>query len=70
MGKGTHGADIRSTLTAHRGGRHAAAGIAGRSAHGLDLAGAAGATTGPANGIGKGKAKKGGSLVFGVDAEE
>jgi peptide/nickel transport system substrate-binding protein len=49
-----------------------AASIAGASALGLDLAGIAGATTnGPGrNGISKAKPKKGGSLVFGVDAEE
>jgi ABC-type transport system substrate-binding protein len=53
-------------------GASTAASIAGVSALGLDLAGLAGATTnGPGrNGISKAKPKKGGSLVFGVDAEE
>ena len=47
-----------------------AAGMAGASALGLDVAGAA-STNGPGdNGISKAKPKKGGSLVFGVDAEE
>lgn len=54
------------------GGAAAAAGFAGASALGLgweDLAGAA--TNGPGrNGISLRKPKKGGSLVFGVDAEE
>jgi ABC-type transport system substrate-binding protein len=54
------------------GGAATAAGIAGGSALDLsNLAGAAASTNGPGlNGIGKGKPKKGGSLVFGVDAEE
>jgi ABC-type transport system substrate-binding protein len=50
-----------------------AAGIAGASALGLDLPGIAGAasTNGPGrNGISTAKPKRGGSLVFGVDAEE
>ena len=47
-----------------------AAGLAGASALGLGVAGAA-STNGPGrNGISKAKPKKGGSLVFGVDAEE
>jgi peptide/nickel transport system substrate-binding protein len=60
----------RRTLLA--GGAATAAGIAGASALGLDLSGIAGATTnGPGrNGISTAKPKKGGSLVFGVDAEE
>ena len=46
-----------------------AAGLAGASALGLGVAGAT--TNGPGrNGISKAKPKKGGSLVFGVDAEE
>jgi ABC-type transport system substrate-binding protein len=54
------------------GGAAAAAGLAGASALGLDLGGVAGATTnGPGrNGVSKAKPKRGGSLVFGVDAEE
>jgi ABC-type transport system substrate-binding protein len=49
-----------------------AASIAGASALGFDLAGIAGATTNGTgrNGISKAKPKKGGSLVFGMDAEE
>jgi peptide/nickel transport system substrate-binding protein len=61
----------RRTLLA--GGAAAVAGLAGASAlGGLDLGGIAGATTnGPGrNGISKAKPKKGGSLVFGTDAEE
>ena len=60
----------RRTLLA--GGAAAAAGIAGASALGLDLGGIAGATTnGPGlNGISTAKPKKGGTLNFGVDAEE
>jgi peptide/nickel transport system substrate-binding protein len=47
-----------------------AAGLAGASALGLGVAGAA-STNGPGrNGISKATPKKGGSLVFGVDAEE
>ncbi|MGA2307498.1 MAG: ABC transporter substrate-binding protein [Acidimicrobiales bacterium] len=59
--------DRRSLLVA---GVAAAAGIAGASA--LDWESIAGATTnGPGrNGISKGKPKRGGSLVFGTDAEE
>ena len=59
--------DRRSLLV---GGMAAAAGIAGASA--LDWESIAGATTnGPGrNGISKGKPKRGGSLVFGTDAEE
>ena len=54
------------------GGAATAAGIAGASALGLPFGGPAGATTnGPGrNGISKAKPKRGGSLVFGVDAEE
>jgi ABC-type transport system substrate-binding protein len=60
----------RRTLLA--GGAAAAAGIAGASAAGLDLSGSAGAATNGAgrNGISKKTPKKGGALVFGVDAEE
>jgi ABC-type transport system substrate-binding protein len=60
----------RRTLLA--GGAAAAAGFAGASALGLDWGGMAGATTnGPGrNGISHATPKKGGSLVFGVDAEE
>src|SRR5580704_1977712 len=49
-----------------------AASVAGASALGLDLSDLAGATTNGRgrNGISTGKPKKGGSLVFGVDAEE
>jgi ABC-type transport system substrate-binding protein len=49
-----------------------AAGLAGASALDFDLGDLAGATTnGPGrNGISKAKPKKGGTLVFGVDAEE
>jgi peptide/nickel transport system substrate-binding protein len=59
--------DRRSLLV---GGMAAAAGITGASV--LDWEGVAGATTnGPGrNGIGKAKPKRGGSLVFGTDAEE
>jgi peptide/nickel transport system substrate-binding protein len=59
--------DRRSLLV---GGMAAAAGITGASV--LDWESVAGATTnGPGrNGIGKGKPKRGGSLVFGTDAEE
>src|ERR1019366_7019445 len=59
--------DRRSLLV---GGMAAAAGIAGASA--LDWESIAGGTTnGPGrNGISKGKPKRGGSLVFGTDAEE
>jgi peptide/nickel transport system substrate-binding protein len=61
--------DRRSLLI---GGAAAAAGIAGAGALDLDmLAGAAASNNGPGrNGIGSGAPKKGGSLVFGVDAEE
>jgi ABC-type transport system substrate-binding protein len=55
------------------GGAATAAGIAGASALGLDLPLVAGAasTNGPGrNGISTAKPKRGGSLVFGVDAEE
>jgi peptide/nickel transport system substrate-binding protein len=54
------------------GGAATAAGLAGASALGFDLGGVAGATTnGPGrNGISTAKPKKGGTLVFGVDAEE
>ena len=60
----------RRTLLA--GGAAAAAGFAGASALGLGWDGTAGATTnGPGrNGVSKATPKKGGSLVFGVDAEE
>ncbi len=60
----------RRTLLA--GGAAAAAGFAGASALGLGWDGIAGATTnGPGrNGTTKQTPKKGGSLVFGVDAEE
>jgi len=61
----------RRTLLA--GGAATAAGIVGASALGLDLSGIAGAasTNGPGrNGISTATPKKGGSLVFGVDAEE
>ena len=60
----------RRTLLA--GGAAAAAGFAGASGLGLGWDGIAGATTnGPGrNGISKATPKKGGSLVFGVDAEE
>ena len=60
----------RRTLLA--GGAAAAAGFAGASALGLGWDGIAGATTnGPGrNGVSKATPKKGGSLVFGVDAEE
>jgi peptide/nickel transport system substrate-binding protein len=60
----------RRTLLA--GAAASAAGLAGASALGLDvgMAGAA-STNGPGrNGISKAKPKKGGTLVFGVDAEE
>src|ERR1700761_4549058 len=61
--------DRRSVLL---GGAAAVAGVAGAGALGVGLDGIAGATTnGPGrNGISKAKPKKGGSLVFGVDAEE
>jgi peptide/nickel transport system substrate-binding protein len=54
------------------GGAAAAAGVAGAGALGLGLNGIAGATTnGPGrNGVSTKTPKKGGSLVFGVDAEE
>ena len=54
------------------GGAAAAAGLAGASALGLGWDGIAGAVTnGPGrNGVSKKTPKKGGSLVFGVDAEE
>jgi peptide/nickel transport system substrate-binding protein len=54
------------------GGAATATGIAGASAMGLGLSGTAGATTnGPGrNGITRAKPKKGGTLVFGTDAEE
>jgi peptide/nickel transport system substrate-binding protein len=60
----------RRTLLA--GGAAAAAGFAGASGLGLEWDGIAGATTnGPGrNGISKATPKKGGSLIFGVDAEE
>ena len=60
----------RRTLLA--GGAAAAAGFAGASALGLGWDGIAGAATnGPGrNGVSKATPKKGGSLVFGVDAEE
>jgi ABC-type transport system substrate-binding protein len=60
----------RRTLLA--GGAAAAAGFAGASALGLGWDGIAGATTnGPGrNGVSKATPKKGGSLIFGVDAEE
>ena len=60
----------RRTLLA--GGAAAAAGFAGASAMGLGWDGIAGATTnGPGrNGVSKATPKRGGSLVFGVDAEE
>ena len=60
----------RRTLLA--GGAAAAAGCAGASALGLGWDGIAGAVTnGPGrNGVSKETPKKGGSLVFGVDAEE
>jgi peptide/nickel transport system substrate-binding protein len=56
----------RRTLLA--GSAAAAAGFAGASALGLGFDGIAGATTN--NGVSTKKPKKGGSLVFGVDAEE
>jgi ABC-type transport system substrate-binding protein len=61
--------DRRSVLL---GGAAAAAGVAGAGALGLGLDGIAGATTnGPGrNGISTKTPKKGGSLTFGVDAEE
>jgi peptide/nickel transport system substrate-binding protein len=61
--------DRRSVLI---GGAAAAAGVAGAGALGLGLDGIAGATTnGPGrNGISTKTPKRGGSLVFGVDAEE
>jgi ABC-type transport system substrate-binding protein len=61
--------DRRSLLL---GGAATAAGIAGASALDLDqLAAAASSNNGPGrNGIGRGRPKKGGKLVFGVDAEE
>ena len=61
--------DRRSVLL---GGAAAAAGVAGAGALGLGLDGIAGATTnGPGrNGVSTKTPKKGGSLVFGVDAEE
>jgi peptide/nickel transport system substrate-binding protein len=54
------------------GGAATAAGLAGASALGFDLGGVAGATTNGVgrNGISTAKPKKGGTLVFGVDAEE
>jgi peptide/nickel transport system substrate-binding protein len=54
------------------GGAATAAGLAGASALGFDLGDVAGATTNGAgrNGISTAKPKKGGTLVFGVDAEE
>jgi ABC-type transport system substrate-binding protein len=60
----------RRTLLA--GGAASAAGFAAVNAFGLDLGGIAGATTnGPGrNGVSTATPKKGGSLVFGVDAEE
>src|ERR1039457_6180357 len=60
----------RRTLLA--GGAAAAAGFAAVNAFGWDLGGISGATTnGPGrNGISTATPKKGGSLVFGVDAEE
>ena len=60
----------RRTLLA--GGAAAAAGFAGASTFGLGWDGIAGATTnGPGrNGVSQATPKKGGSLVFGVDAEE
>ena len=60
----------RRTLLA--GGAAAAAGFAAVNAFGVDLGGIAGATTnGPGrNGVSTATPKKGGSLVFGVDAEE
>jgi peptide/nickel transport system substrate-binding protein len=60
----------RRTLLA--GAAATAAGIAGASALGLDVgvAGAASSNGPGRNGISKAKPKKGGSLVFGVDAEE
>ena len=60
----------RRTLLA--GGAAAAAGFAGASALGMGWDGIAGATTnGPGrNGVTKATPKKGGSLIFGVDAEE
>jgi len=61
--------DRRSLLA---GGAAAAAGFAGASVFGSGWEGIAGATTnGPGrNGVSTAKPKKGGSLVFGVDAEE
>src|SRR5580693_8723764 len=61
--------DRRSVLL---GGAAAAAGVAGAGALGLGLDDIAGATTnGPGrNGVSKATPKKGGSLTFGVDAEE
>ncbi len=61
--------DRRSVLL---GGAAAAAGVAGAGALGLGLDGIAGATTnGPGrNGVSTKTPKKGGSLTFGVDAEE
>ena len=61
--------DRRSLLA---GGAAAAAGFAGASAMGLGWDGIAGAVTnGPGrNGVSKATPKKGGSLTFGVDAEE
>jgi peptide/nickel transport system substrate-binding protein len=60
----------RRTLLA--GGAATAAGFAGTAALGVGLDGIAGATTnGPGrNGVTRARPKKGGSLVFGVDAEE
>src|ERR1700722_13771273 len=60
----------RRTLLA--GGAAGAAGFAAAGAFGLDLGGIAGATTnGPGrNGVSTAPPKRGGSLVFGVDAEE
>jgi len=54
------------------GGAATAAGLAGASALGFGVEGMAGASTNSAgrNGISKARPKKGGSLVFGVDAEE
>ena len=61
--------DRRSVLL---GGAAAAAGVAGAGALGMGLDGIAGATTnGPGrNGMSTKTPKKGGSLIFGVDAEE
>src|ERR1700722_13586682 len=61
--------DRRSVLV---GGAAAVAGVAGAGALGMGLESIAGAVTnGPGrNGVSKATPKKGGSLVFGVDAEE